>query len=78
VQKQGVRLAAGNAPVEVHVNISGDQAAVEIDGKTIWSGASGLDAVKMRMAGVRFLARAGKGGQPPVVQSVRVMTPQKP
>lgn len=75
VQKQGVRIR--NASTDVQVNIAGNQAAVVIDGKTIWTGESGLDATKPRNAGVRFLAKAGKTTQLPVVKSVRVMTPQK-
>ena len=75
VQKQGVRIK--NAPVDVQVNVAGNQAAVVIDGKTIWTGESGLDASKPRNAGVRFLAKAGKTTQLPIVKSVRVMTPQK-
>ena len=77
VQRQGVHVAGGKKSIEVHVNVNRDQALVEIDGRKVWSGASGLDPNKSRLAGVRFLARAGKNVEMPVVQSVRVMIPGK-
>jgi hypothetical protein len=54
-------------------------AAVEMNGRRLWSGPNQLDPKKPRTVGVRFLAQ-GKIDEKtaPVVESVRVLVPQKP
>ena len=67
-QRITVRLTANQA-----------DAAVEMNGRKLWSGPNQLDPKKPRMIGVRFL-RQGKmeAKALPVVESLRVLVPQKP
>lgn len=84
IETQGARLAL-RAPLAVRVTINRAEAAVELNGKKLWSGPNPLDPTKPRLAGVRFLARsaAGPATAPaadrdrPVVESIRVLVPQK-
>ena len=78
VQAQNVRLNAVRTPAELRMSVNRDEASVEMNGQKIWSGKHGLDSAKGRMVGVRFLARGGKSDGSAVVESVRILTPQKP
>ncbi|MEA2708667.1 MAG: hypothetical protein QOF78_1268 [Phycisphaerales bacterium] len=64
----------------INVRITANQAdaAVEMNGKKLWSGPNQLDPKKTRTVGVRFLVQ-GKPDEKtvPVVESVRVLVPQK-
>ena len=79
VEGQPVKLPAGKLPLTVRITVSGAEASVEMNSKKLWSGRHNLDASKPRLVGVRFLARAGVDDKspPPIVQSVRVLVPQK-
>jgi hypothetical protein len=65
--------------VEIRITANKTDAAVEMNGRRLWSGPIRLDPSKPRTIGVRFLSQ----GKPepkslPVVESVRVFVPQKP
>jgi hypothetical protein len=69
---------AGGQSLDVRISVNRRQATVEVNGRRIWSGASQLDPTKPRIVGVRFLAgAAAKPADVPVVESVRVLSPQK-
>jgi hypothetical protein len=78
LQGQGTKLPIGQAPLEVRLTVNQQDAIVEMNGQKMWSGKNGLDGNKPRMVGLRFLARgAGKDRGGVVVESVRLLTPQK-
>ena len=77
VEGSPTKLPVSRTPINVRVTISGDEASVEMNAKKLWAGKHNLDATKHRLAGVRFLAREGKDNAAPVVQSVRILAPQK-
>jgi hypothetical protein len=79
VEGAPIKLTGSRTPMNVRLTISGSDASVEMNSKKLWSGRHNLDPTKHRLAGVRFLARSGAGdiAASPVVQSVRVLTPQK-
>jgi hypothetical protein len=64
--------------IAVRITANQFDAAVEMNGKKLWSGPTQLDPKKPRTVGVRFL-RQGKVDEKalPVVESVRVLVPQK-
>jgi hypothetical protein len=65
--------------ITIRITANQTDAAVEMNGKKLWSGPNQLDPKRPRTVGVRFL-RQGKVEQKalPVVESVRVLVPQKP
>lgn len=66
-------------PIGVKVSVNRTQGMVEVEGKRVWIGKNQLDPTRPRIAGVRFLARGTPAYRDaPVVESVRVLTPQKP
>jgi len=77
VAAQGGKVRAGQ-DLEVRIAVNRTQAAVEMNGKRLWTGDNQLDSTRPRIMGVRFLAR-GKMDEKdaPVVSSVRVRLPQK-
>ncbi|MEO6436307.1 MAG: hypothetical protein ABIP55_11195 [Tepidisphaeraceae bacterium] len=78
VESPGVKIPAGpSARVDVRIAINKTEAAVEMNGRRLWSGANPLDPAKPRLLGVRFLARGGEGQERAAVESVRVLVPQK-
>ena len=77
VQAQSIRLHAARTPAEVRISVNRHEASVEMNGQKIWSGEHALDGTKGRLAGVRFLARGGEKEGAAVVESVRVLVPQK-
>jgi hypothetical protein len=66
-------LSAGEEPVIVRIAIDRDQAIINCNGVTVWSGPHGL-ANTPRYAGLRFLAR-GNPGDRVVFNSIRVLKP---
>lgn len=69
--RPGQRLA-------VRITANRTDATVEMNGRKLWSGPNQLDPAKPRSVGVRFLTK-GKVDEKavPVVESVRVLVPQK-
>lgn len=66
------------APIDVKISVNRTQGMVEVDGKRVWLGKNELDATRPRVAGVRFLARGAPGDtDAPIIESARVLTPQK-
>jgi hypothetical protein len=65
--------------INVRITANQSDAAVEMNGRKLWSGPIQLDPKPPRTVGVRFLAQ-GKVDEKaaPVVESVRVLVPQKP
>ena len=77
VAAAGPKVRAGQQ-LDVRISMNRAQAAVEMNGRRIWTGANQLDAAKPRVVGVRFLAGASaKPADAPVVESVRILTRQK-
>jgi hypothetical protein len=71
------KLRAGQQ-LDVRVSVNRAQAGVDLNGRRLWTGANQLDPARPRVVGVRFLAGASaKQAEAPVVESVRVLTPQK-
>ena len=69
---------SGGQSLDVRIGVKDAAASVEMNGRRVWSGASQLDPGKPRVVGVRFLAGASaKAADAPVVESIRVLTPQK-
>jgi hypothetical protein len=64
--------------ITVRIAANQSDAAVEMNGRKLWSGPNQLDPNKPRTLGVRFL-RQGKVDEKalPVVESLRVLVPQK-
>ena len=64
--------------ITVRIAANQSDATVEMNGRRLWSGPNQLDPKKPRTVGVRFLAQ-GKVDEKvvPVVESVRVLVPQK-
>jgi hypothetical protein len=64
--------------INVRIATNQSDAAVEMNGRKLWSGPHKLDPAKPRTVGVRFLTQ-GKVDEKaaPVAESVRVLTPQK-
>ena len=64
--------------INVRITTNQSEAAVEMNGRTLWSGPHKLDPGKPRTVGVRFLTQ-GKVDEKaaPVVESLRVLIPQK-
>ncbi len=58
--------------LSVQVTVDREKASVDLDGKQMWSGPSGLDPHKPRYAGVRFLRRSNDAGDGIVIQSVAI------
>ena len=71
------KVRAGQ-PIDLRIAVSATQAQVQTNGRRTWRGKSQLDPAKPRIAGVRFLAR-GKitDADAPVIESVKVLVPQK-
>jgi hypothetical protein len=64
--------------VDVRIAVNRTQAAVEMNGKRLWAGANQLDPNKRRTVGIRFLTRGPLADKDrPVVESVRILAPQK-
>jgi hypothetical protein len=65
--------------ITVRIAVNQSDAAVEMNGKKLWSGPNQLDPQRPRTVGIRFLAQ-GKVDEKttPVVESLRVLVPQKP
>jgi hypothetical protein len=63
--------------IVIRLSIEGDQAGVDIGGKRIWSGTSGLAPGEPKYVGVRYLRRGGSGADDVVFQWVRVNLRQK-
>ena len=77
VAATGPKARAGQQ-LDARVSIKGAQAAVELNGRRVWTGANQLDSTAPRAVGVRFLAgAAAKPSDAPVVESIRVLVPQK-
>lgn len=77
-------IEAANSPVqagqsiEVRVTVNRGQAAVEMNGRRLWSGPNQLDPNKPRALGLRFLTQNKIADRDrPIVESVRVLVPQK-
>jgi hypothetical protein len=68
----------GGQRITVRLTANQADAAVEMNGKKLWSGPNQLDPKKPRTVGVRFL-RQGKVDEKlvPIVESIRVLVPQK-
>ena len=64
--------------LDVRITANLADAAVEMNGRRLWSGPNQLGADKPRTLGVRFLTQ-GKipGKETPVIEAVRVLVPQK-
>jgi hypothetical protein len=65
--------------IDVRLTMNRADGAVEMNGRRLWSGRHELDPTRPRTVGVRFIVQ----GKPepkelPVVESVRVLVPQKP
>src|SRR5688500_7600692 len=72
-----VRPAAGQR-VNVRIAANQSDATVEMNGRKLWSGPNKLDPTKPRTVGVRFLTQGQVDEKAvPVVESVRVLVPQK-
>jgi hypothetical protein len=71
----------GRMSLSVRIALNQTEGVVEVNGARIWSGGHELSPTKDRLVGVRFLARSdGKGHKNvprPVVDSLRILTPQK-
>ena len=81
VEVQDVAVRAGpGTDVEVRIAVNKSEAAVDMNGKRLWTGGSKLDTTQSRIAGVRFLTRggAGDGKDRAVIESVKILVPQKP
>lgn len=64
--------------INVRITANETQAAVEMNGRRLWSGPHKLDPTKPRTVGVRFLAQGQlEDKASPVVESIRVLVPQK-
>jgi hypothetical protein len=65
--------------VEARIAVNKTEAAVEMNGKRLWTGPNKLDGSRPRIAGVRFLTRGPSDGKDrAVIESVKVLVPQKP
>jgi hypothetical protein len=64
--------------INVRITTNQSDAAVEMNGRKLWAGAHQLDPARPRTVGVRFLTQ-GKVEEKaaPVVESLRVLVPQK-
>jgi hypothetical protein len=74
VQPLGDRIRSRQSIV-VRLIFDRDQAAIELDGKRIWTGEHQLSKDRPRYVGVRLLRRAGAKPEPVAIQSVRVLKP---
>jgi hypothetical protein len=78
VAAQAPKTRPGQATAELRLTINRSEAQIESNGRRIWTGKNQLDPAKPRLAGVRFLARGKVTDKDvPVVESVRVLVPQK-
>lgn len=79
---QSLDIGEGRTSLSVRIALNQADGMVEVNGTKLWSGRHQLSPDKDRLVGVRFLARSdGKGDKPaarPVVDSMRILTPQKP
>jgi hypothetical protein len=63
--------------VPMRVTLDRDQAVIEVAGRAVWSGLHGLDPLKPRFAGIRFLKGSAQAADGAAFQSVRINTRQK-
>ena len=68
----GEVAAAGEGPVAVRVVVAKDGGRVEVGGKVVWTGTTGLSARAERSVGVKFVAKGNGEEKEAVVESVRV------
>jgi hypothetical protein len=79
VAAQAARVRSGDTPVELRLSVNGPAMQADVNGRRVWKGASQLDPARPRTAGIRFLARGTVAAKDaPVVESARVLVPQKP
>jgi hypothetical protein len=70
------RTSAARERTEVRISIAQNAAAVEMNGRRLWSGPHQLDPAKPRIVGVRFLTQGKAAAKNlPVVESMRVLVP---
>jgi hypothetical protein len=78
---QSFDIGDGRMSLSVRIALNQTEGVVEVNGAKIWSGGHELSPNKDRLVGVRFLARSDGKGQKnvprPVVDSLRILTPQK-